>query len=780
MGSSRHEQVVGHMPLEINTMVGRRQETADIRSLLPVHRLVTLTGPGGIGKTRTALHVARAARRTFADGAWFVELGSVRDAALVTQVVLETLKVPHSSTRDLRTVLVDHLRGHQVLLVLDNCEHVVAEAASLVDALLHEVAGVHVLATSRQPLGVPGESTYRISPLPVPEEDAVTGVQDLSGFAAVELFTTRARGALGDFEVDDSNLHDVVRLCAKLEGLPLALELAASRLKVMTTSELLRRLDDRFGMLKGTTHVGSPRHQTLLAAVAWSHDLCTPEEQLLWRRASVFTGTFNLSGAEQVCSGSDLPRDQVMDALFGLVDKSVVLSEQRDGRMRFRMLGTLRDFGAERLADAGETDRLRAAHLTWASAQLARAASEWFGPRQVLWTAALRQEQANIRTALDFCATHGEHARTGLQLAGALWYHWVACDYLSEGRLWLERLLAADDADAQPGAERALALGTTAWVAGLQGDIGRGREAALECERLARDVGRPDLVAYGMHHRALSAFFANEAEEAEELYLRARSLYAETDAPAAWQLLLMVQYGAMHALLGDVTGAAGLFEEIRTGSEQHGDQWVQSYAVWGRGLVCFHAGELEEAEASLLRSIAMKRPFHDLLGLALALDVLAWALAAKGDAARAARIVGAASRLWSTFGTDLFGSEFFTARRAQCEATARRALGDPAFDDAVDQGAAARLDVVLRELLDHEPARAAARRTDSVLTRREQEVAALVAEGLTNQEIAERLVISQRTAEGHVEHVLRKLDFRSRTQIATWFAAQADDARDRT
>lgn len=771
MGSSRHEKVVGHLPLEINEMVGRRQETAEIRRIMASHRLVTVTGPGGIGKTRTALHVARSARRTFADGAWFVELGSLRDPSLVGQVVLEALKVPDSSARDPVTVLIEYLRGRETLLVVDNCEHLVVGVARLVDAVLREVSGVHVLATSRQPLGVPGEATYRLATLPVPAEE-FADVPLVSGFASIELFAARARAALGSFEVDASNIRDVVRLCTTLEALPLALELAASRLKVMTIDELLRRLDDRFTMLKGSSTVGAPRHQTLLAAVAWSHDLCTPAEKILWRRASVFPGGFDLNAAEEVCSGGDLPRDQVLDALLGLVDKSVVVNEQGDGRVRFRMLATIREFGSECLAEAGELESLRAAHCAWTSGMLADAAAEWFGPGQVEWTARLRLAQSDIRAALEFCATHSDYARVGQRMAGECWFHWIAGEYLSEGRLWLERLLAADT---RPSVERALALRTAAGVSALQGDTGRADQAAVECEELASDLARPDLVAYGVHMRALSAFFASRAAEAEDLFLRARTLYADITVSEAWRLLLLVHYGAMHALQGDLPVAAGLFEETHSRSEEHGDQWARSYAVWGRGLVSFHAGELEEAETSLLRSIEMKRPFHDLLGLALALDALAWVLAAKGQALPAARLVGAASWLWSTFGTDLFGSEFFTAQRAQCEAAARQALGDPAYVEAVGQGASASLDDTLGELVDNEPAQPAPRRTKSLLTRREQEVAALVAEGLTNQEIADRLVISTRTAEAHVEHVLRKMDFRSRSQIATWYATRLTD-----
>jgi len=755
-------------------MVGRRQETGDVRTLVGTERLITLIGSGGVGKTRVALQVARSARRTFSDGAWFVELGSVRDPALVAQVVVDTLKIPDSSARDPRTVLIDFLRERQVLLVLDNCEHLLVDIATMVDAVLRAVPGAHVLATSRQPLGVPGEATYRVAPLAVPDMDPASEAADVSGFAAVELFATRARGALGEFEVDSSNHHDVVRLCAKLEGIPLALELAASRLKVMTVEDLLQRLDDRFLLLKGTSSVGVPRHQTMIAAVAWSHDLCTPEEQLLWRRASVFTGTFSLAAAEDVCSGGELAREQVLEVLLGLVEKSVVINEQRSGKMRFRMLETIRDFGADRLVETSETEELQAAHAAWTSALLDEATAAWFGDRQAEWTVELRLEQANIRAALDYCADQSEHARTGLKMAGACWFLWVACGYLSEGRLWLERLLAATP-ESSP--ERALALATTAYVSVLQGDSARGALAAAECEQIANDLAEPVVAARGVHMRALCAFLGNEPEQAEALFRRASSLYAEAEAPEQWQLTLLAQY-AMHVLRSDVSGAAGMFREVEAACERYGEKWVMSYALWGRGLADFHAENYDEAETLLLRSVELKRPFHDITGLALSFDVLAWVLAAKGEATRAARIVGAASALWSTFGADLFGTEFFKMMRARCEGAARDALGSATYEDEVRRGAVATLDETLRLLLDDEPSGSgsAHKAVDSLLTKREREVARLVADGLTNQEIADRLVISPRTAEGHVENVLRKLDFRSRTQIASWVASSADDA----
>ncbi len=770
MGSSRESQV-GHLPLEITAMVGRRQETTDIRRLMASQRLVTLVGPGGIGKTRTALHVARTERRTFADGAWFVDLSSVRDSELVAKVVAETLKVPDSSAMDPRTAVIEYLRGRRVLLVLDNCEHLLAETAALAESVLREIAGAQVLVTSRQPLGVPGEVTYRIDPLAVPQPDLVTDVRDLAGYAAVELFATRARAALGTFEVDASNQMDVVRLCAELEGLPLALELAASRLKVMTISELLLRLGDRFGMLKGTSPVASPRHQTLLSAVTWSHDLCTPAEQVLWRRASVFAGSFSLDAAEKVCAAGDLPPDQVLDALLGLVDKSVLFNEPQHGQMRFRMLEIVAGFGADRLAEVAETEALRTAHCAWVSALLAEAATAWFGPRQAEWTASLRLERANIRSALDFCATRNEHARTGQQAVGASWFFWLACDYLAEGRLWLERLV---DADTRPSPERAFALGTTAYIAAMQGDIERAVGAAAECEELAESFADPPLLAYAVSVQGLCAFLAGDAERAEELYRRGTELYAGADALDPLRISMLSDYATTRVLRGDVRGAASWFAEVETACEQLGEHWMLSYAVAGRGMASFQSGDLDQAEELLLRSIAMKRPFHDTLGLALAVDTLAWILAAKGDAGRAARLVGVASRLWSTFGRELFGSDFLTVRRAGCEAAARQALGDAAYDDGVRQGAAATLDDALQELVEVAPARrrdpATHQHTASLLTRREREIAGLVARGLTNREIADELVLSTRTVETHVDHVLRKLDFRSRTQIATWFA----------
>ena len=775
MDTSHREHGGGNLPLEINTTVGRRQESADIRRLMESHRLVTLTGAGGIGKTRTSLHVARALRRTFADGAWFVELGSVTEGSPVAPAVLETLKVNDSSSRHPDDVLLDHLRGRHVLLVLDNCEHLLDQAAMLVDTLLHELAGVHVLASSRQALGVPGEATYGLEPLPLPDIDDGADPVLIPASTAVELFAVRANAAAPGFEITPANYLDVARLCVRLEGLPLSIELAAARLRVMTIDELLNRLDDRFRMLRGARHIGSERHQTMSATVAWSHDLCTTQERVLWRRASVFRGTFSLAAAEDVASGDELPQVDVLEALQGLVDKSVVRATLRAGEMRFSMLETIREFGAERLAGTEEADAIRQAHVRWAAGLVQEASDTWFGPRQVEVAERLRFEQSNIRAALEFCCTHPEHARTGLGIAGLPWFHWIAAGHLSEGRRWLERLLLGDST---PTPERALALGTTAFISTTQGEPERGAEAAVECEELGVQLGLPRIAAFGTHMRSLAAFIAGSADDATALFEEAAARYAACNEGGALSSTLAVQQAAMQALLGDVAGAAGRLSELDGEMEALGEQWIYSHALWIRALLHLTLGEFDEASRLVRRSIELKLPFRDSLGLALALDAYAWILAAQGSAERAAWTLGVATGIWSTIGITLFGSGFFTDRRAECEASARAALGDEAFEEEAGRGAVVPLKQALAVLLEPAgmPRRAVpspSRRRDGFqLTRREHEVARLVAEGLSNPEIAERLVISQRTAEGHVENILRKLDFRSRTQVAAWILAR--------
>lgn len=752
-------------------MVGRRQESTDIRRIMSAHRLVTLAGPPGVGKTRLALHVARTARRTFADGVWFVDLSYIRDPELVPQVVVETLKIPDSSTREARATIAAHLRTRHVLLIMDNCEHVRAEVASLVTALLEGAAGVHVLATSIQPLGVPGEAVFRVEALELPALGGVDAEQDVNGSAALELFASRARSAIGTFEVTRSNQAAVVQLCHKLEGLPLALELAAARLKVMTLDELTQRMDDRFRMLRSTSPVTAPRHQTLLAAVTWSHDLCTPAEQVLWRRASVFCGMFTLTSAEAVCSDEALPVDEVMDALLGLVDKSVVTSEEVAGRMWFRMLETIRGFGAEQLVAADESDRLRSSHCSWVAGLVQHASADWYGPRQEEWTRELRAQMPNIRAALDFCVSAPGAAQTGQQVAGSLWFQWIACGYLSEGRLWLERTLAAGPVTTP---QRALALGSVSLVALVQGDLERAEVGTAECELAAASVAEAWLRGYAAHVRALLEFLVNPGEEAEALYDAARDIYVEANAPTGLQIVLRLQLAVLHTVRGELPAAAVLFQELERAAERDGDQWTRSYGLWGRGLLHLVDGDLVQAQELLTRSIAMKRPFNDVMGLALALDTLAWVLADTGDFTRSTRILGAASTLWTRVGPPLFALDFFTSRRSRCEERDQGSLGDAEYREQMRIGSEARLDQLLSQILgdgEQQPPKPA--RVASVLTRREQEIALLVAEGLTNQEIAERLVISPRTAEGHVENVLRKLDFRSRSQVAAWIAAAA-------
>lgn len=393
----------------------RRRELADIKNLVSAHRLVTLTGVGGVGKTRLALRFAEEIRSSFEDGAWVVELGSVQDGGLLTQTVAAALGLREQSTRSLDAQLAEHLAHRRMLIILDNCEHLLGHCASFADGLLHTADQLRLLATSRTTLGIGGEHLFTVPPLPVPLCYGDSGQGD-SGHGptpaseAVELLVDRARVVQPGFTVTEENGDAVVALCTRLDGLPLAIELAATRLRSLGVEQVVERLADRFRLLTGGSRVALPRQQTLRALIDWSYDLCSPEEQLLWTRLSVFTGGFDLCAAEHVCAGADLPPEHVLDRVSHLVAQSILLTEQRAGRVHYRMLETIQEYGRERLGESGEEGRLRQRHRDHYLDLVERITAQWCGPEQADGLRRLRAEQDNLRAALDWSASERDGA----------------------------------------------------------------------------------------------------------------------------------------------------------------------------------------------------------------------------------------------------------------------------------------------------------------------------------------------------------------------------------
>jgi predicted ATPase/DNA-binding CsgD family transcriptional regulator len=740
--------VGGAVPQFATEFVGRRAELRELRELLGAHRLVTVIGVGGVGKTRLAVQAAVELRRGFADGVRVVELASLRNPALLPQAVFDGLGLGHRDQPDRSAVdaLVEYVRTRHVLIVLDNCEHVLDAAARFVDDVLHATSRVHFLATSREVLNLPGERISVLQPL------STEG-------PATDLFESRARDVVPGFTVDATNRDAVLRVCERLDGLPLAIELACARLRVLSVHELADRLSAGIELLSTRVRGGPERHRNLQAAMAWSHELCTREQQLLWARVSVFAGGFDTRAAEAVCADDALPAGEVLDCLYDLVGKSVLQREETRGRVRFRILETLREFGQATLS-ADESDRLHRRHLDWCVALVTEAVSGWFSADQFAISERLRANLANVRTALETALARS--ADTAAELVSAPWFLWACGLSAREHAMWLGRVLESTGLSPR---RRAAVLGTLGLVRTMQGY----REAAdpVIAEALALGTDDPVAIAFALDAQGLSAFFGGDHRRAEPLLRESLRRYESVehvreDLPCA----VRVHLGMLCCFDGRTAAAQAFFDDVRARCEQVGERWMLSYAVFGQCLVAVTEERCADAVVLARESLALKRHFEDSVGTPLAVELLAWAEAGAGRAERSAVLLGAASVLWRAFGQQLYGSAQWMARRERFATRARSGLGNAAYEAAMRRGAAMGLPELMDfALADGTGAPPGDTGTMAVLSPREREVAAHLVAGRTNRQIAEALVLSHRTVEGHVEHILQKLGLENRTQV---------------
>ncbi|MFW3170661.1 ATP-binding protein [Geodermatophilus sp. CPCC 206100] len=732
------------LPAERSSFVGRRTELGRLRGLLGGARLVTLVGPGGVGKTRLALRVADELSRSYPDGVAFADLTAVADPALVAAQVAAALDVRDSTGRWLPASLAEVLGARRVLLVLDNCEHLRDACAVLVDALTGTCPGLTVLATSRVPLDVPGEALCAVPPL--------------AGTDGVALLEQRARAAVPDLVLTPADDAALDELCRRLDGIPLALELAAVRLRALTPAQLLDRLDDRFALLRRTGAAGPERHRTLRSTMAWSADLLGERERLLWRRAAVFAAGFDLTAAEAVCADDALPAGDVLDALTRLVEASLLAVDRTAGGTTFRMLETVRAFGRELLDASAEADAVRLRHRDWVAARVAGAAAEFLGPAQVAAFDRLAAVHPELATALEHCLRTPGEASAGLALAADAWLYWEARGHLGEGRRWLDLLLAAAPADA-PGRGRALVVAGYLALAATDPEtavplLEQGRQAAAD---------DPGVVATATQYLGQAALFRGDLPTADRL-LRAAATASDARgdpaAPFCW-----ADVGVVALLAGDLVAADAAFG---TSLGAAADPWTRSHALWGCGLVRLAQGAPAEAARLEQEALRLMREVDDRSGVALCVSALGWAAAADGDADRAARLCGAAAAVWRSIPAPLPAPLAEPDRR--WTGVARRALGEQRWAARHAEGSAlnrpAAVALALGEFPEPGPAPAVA--ASGPLTPRQREVAGLVAQGLTDRQIAARLVISPRTAESHVEQILTRLGFRSRAEIAAW------------
>ncbi|MCW2502427.1 MAG: LuxR family transcriptional regulator [Actinomycetia bacterium] len=767
------------MPADLTSFVGRGYELSQVRQLLSQSRLVTLTGFGGVGKSRLALRVAQQLSRVFPDGVWLVELSSLQDGALLPQAVSQALGIADLASGDPVETLSRALARRNLLVVVDNCEHLVPSCQYVLTMLLKSAPDLRVLATSREVLRIPGEQVCQVAPLEVPEPGGQASVEALGRYPGVALFARRAGEVRPVFAVTTSNADAVARVCGFSEGMPLFLELAAAQLRWLSVEQLAGRMADRFHLLTGRPPAVVARHQSLRAAVEWSFTLCSEAERLVWIRASAFAGRFDLGAAEAVCAGDGLSASEVLDALAGLIDKSVLVAAERDGDLRYWMLDTLRLYGQDQLEAMNGTAApdLRRRHRDYYLGLAGRFTADWFGPRQAGWSRRMRADLPELRAALSYSLSTPGEETAAIRLAGRLNYLWLGCGAAREGSLWLERVLAALPS---PGGDRARVLAAQTRVLTLRSLHAEAAGPARECLELARHLGDPGLLGEAVTCRGMNLMYTGDMAAAVPLLDEGiERAAARPDIPIAVASATMCR-GLAATTAGDAALADALFGRCQAVCRAAGDTSFLSLVLAVSIPAVLALGELARATAYGHESLAGSAALGDTLVMTAALEALAWVASAGGDHRRAARLLGAANRQAWVHGGSPFHAEGAIPAHGQCEAAARAALGETAFGAEFRTGSDLSLDEAIGYAQQDGPARpaeqapAAAPPEDgpAQLTRRELEIAELVAVGLTNQQIANQLVISRRTAEGHVEHILGKLGFTTRTQIAAWLLAR--------
>jgi predicted ATPase/DNA-binding SARP family transcriptional activator/DNA-binding CsgD family transcriptional regulator len=777
-GDGRH-----NLPLARTSFVGREREILEVKRLLAMTLLLTLTGVGGSGKTRLALRVASDLAGAYPDGAWLVELAPLSEPELVPQAVARALKVREQPNRPLLETLKEDLRAKKMLLVVDNCEHLIEAVAHLVDALLGTCPHLRVLATSREALDVAGEVTWVVPSLSVPGPRQVAPTAgELEGYESARLFMERARYRDPSFVLTPQNMQAVAQICRRLDGIPLAIELAAARVGVLSAEQIAERLEDSLKLLSAGRRTAVPRHQTLRAALDWSYDLLAEPEKRLFGRLSVFAGGWTLEAAEVAGAGESIDGRDVLDLLSRLVDKSLVVAEaEAEGTVRYRMLEPVRQYGLELLEAGGEAERVRERHAEHYLALAEAAEPELMGADQASWLERLGTEHANLRAALSWAlgpedAEPRERAELGLQLAATLGRFWNAHSP-SEGLGWLERGLARRSSASSPSV-RAKALEQAGWIAIWHGDYEEAvtmlEEGLASFKELKDKPGAATLLANlgvavlqrGDDHSEVTAL----REEAEALRQEL------TDRPAIAHLLNFLGQAALGE--GDHDRAVAHFEEGLVLYRELGDTRNIAMNFCCVGMTELSLGDRERAATPFEEALRLLRGRGDKVGIAYSLLGLAGVAVSRGLPARAARLWGASEALREADGLPLSPFVRSISDYEGDLAAARAGLDERSFAAAWSEGRAMTPEQATEYALSGEesapptlvPVAEQRPLTDEpteTLTPREQEIAVLVERGLTNRRIAEELVISEHTVATHVRKILKKLGLRSRAQIST-------------
>jgi predicted ATPase/DNA-binding CsgD family transcriptional regulator len=757
-----------NLPLELSSFVGRQDEVAEVERLLENNRLLTLTGPGGCGKTRLALAAAGDAAGRFGDGVWLAELAPVADPALVGQVVASALGARGRPGRPMAETLSEHLGASKVLLVLDNCEHLVEACAEISESLLRSCPGLRILATSREALGVVGEVARPVPPLSLPDLRRLPDVGGLVLYGAARLFVERAAAVSPTFALTERNAPSVARVCYRLDGIPLAIELAAARTKVLTVEEISERLDDCFELLVAGGRTAMPRHKTLHATMDWSHDLLSGPERALFRRLSVFADGFSLDAAESVCADGNLERGEVLEWLSHLVDKSLVIAREAEGEARYRLLETVRQYGQQKLCGSTDEAGVRRRHAAHFVGLAERVEPKLSGPEQVDRLDELERENGNLRVVMSWALAE-EEAGIVARLGWALRRFWLLHGHQAEGRRWMEALLERD----VPPDSRARAAVVAALMSHAQGDYQACGGYAPEALALSWQVDDEPCAAYALTLLGLAQMRRGNVEEAtarfeESLPLLRRSGEVQT-VP-----LVLVWLGNVSLVDGNRENATRMFEEALALARQRGDRLGTNIALYSLAQIALSEADYGRAASMLEEGLTSSRQMGDQANLSYFFEGLAVVAAARGEARRSARMLGAAQGSMEEAGAPVYN--YYMPDRALYErilAAARARLDEAAWTAEWAEGRAMTAERAVEHALESEaaPGPTSEETYPAGLSAREAEVLRLVAAGMTNAEVAKNLFLSPRTVDWHVASIYRKLGLHSRAE-AVRFAAE--------